>query len=225
MSQRNGETQLVSITPVRNVKYVNATDTKTKVAGFLGISSVVHHYYQPMSITQVPGQIGSQLSLGVHAIGQYPSKLDNLYKTVFDGQKRDPNGAVGVVGIGRISGDFARSTALTMQDKFYTLISLLAGVNLLLFFFNLLPLLPLDGGHVAGALVEATKRGWARLRARGQPALVGADGTEIAQPQRKIYVDTAAMLPVMYAVASVLILVTLLTLYADIVKPISLKGG
>ena len=63
------------------------------------------------------------------------------------------------------------------------------------------------------------------MRARRQPALVGADGTEIAQPQRKIYVDTAAMLPVMYAVASVLILVTLLTLYADIVKPISLKGG
>ena len=54
------------------------------------------------------------------------------------------------------------------KDKVYTLISLLASVNLLLFFFNLLPLLPLDGGHVAGALVEAVKRGRARLRARGE---------------------------------------------------------
>ncbi len=90
-----------------------------------------------------------------------------------------PNGAVGVVGVGRIAGEIAApARRSTMQDKFYTLISLLAGVNLLLFFFNLLPLLPLDGGHVAGALVEATKRGWARLRARGQPAQVGADGTE-----------------------------------------------
>ena len=33
------------------------------------------------------------------------------------------------------------------------------------------------------------------------------------------------MLPVMYAVASVLIVLTLLTLYADIVKPIQLFGG
>ena len=39
---------------------------------------------------------------------------------------------------------------------------------------------------------------------------------------RQIFVDTAQMLPVMYAVASVLIVLTLLTLYADIVKPISL---
>jgi membrane-associated protease RseP (regulator of RpoE activity) len=221
----NGTTELVPITPVRNVKYTDAAGTKTKVAGFLGISAVVHHYYTPLSITEVPGRIGSQLSLGVKALGAYPAKLQSLYRTVFEGQKRDPNGAVGVVGIGRISGDFARSTALTVQDKVFTLISLLAGVNLLLFFFNLLPLLPLDGGHVAGALVEAVKRGWARLRARREPALVGPDGTTVAPPERKIYVDTAAMLPVMYAVASVLILVTLLTLYADIVKPISLKGG
>ena len=87
-------------------------------------------------------------------------------------------------------------------------------MNLLLFFFNLLPLLPLDGGHVAGAIVEAAKRGRARLRARRHP--------EAAARRPQIFVDTAQMLPVMYAVASVLILVTLLTLYADIVKPINL---
>jgi membrane-associated protease RseP (regulator of RpoE activity) len=88
-------------------------------------------------------------------------------------------------------------------------------VNLLLFFFNLLPLLPLDGGHVAGALVEAAKRGRARLRGR-------RSGVRI-RPQ--IFVDTAQMVPVMYAVASVLIVISLLTLYADIVKPINLTGG
>ncbi len=226
--QRAGVDQTLAITPVRNVKYVTGSDTKTKVAGFLGISPVVHHYYAPLSVTEIPGQIGTQLSQGVHALGAYPEKLTNLYRTVFEGQKRDPQGAVGVVGIGRISGDFARSTALTVQDKVYALIALLASVNLLLFFFNLLPLLPLDGGHVAGALVEAAKRGRARLRARREPALVGApgvDGVEAAPPSKQIFVDTASMLPVMYAVASVLIVVTLLTLYADIVKPISLSGG
>jgi membrane-associated protease RseP (regulator of RpoE activity) len=93
-------------------------------------------------------------------------------------------------------------------------------VNLLLFFFNLLPLLPLDGGHVAGALVEAAKRGRARLRARRQPREPG-----VARTRPQIFVDTASMLPVMYGVASLLVFLTLLTLYADIVKPINPTGG
>jgi membrane-associated protease RseP (regulator of RpoE activity) len=135
---------------------------------------------------------------------------------VFDGQQRDPNGAVGVVGIGRLSGDVAKSSLVSLQDKIALLVGLLASVNLLLFFFNLLPLLPLDGGHVAGAIVEAAKRGRARLKSRRA-------GHPNTRPQ--IFVDTAQMLPVMYAVASVLIVLTLLTLYADIVKPINVLSG
>jgi hypothetical protein len=77
---------------------------------------------------------------------------------------------------------------------------------------------------VAGALVEAAKRGRARLKARMSPKVVGPDGT--APPARQpIFVDTAQMLPVMYAVASVLIVLTLLTFYADIVKPVNLFGN
>ena len=213
---RNGQTRDIPVTPVENVKYANATGTETKRAGFLGVSSHLNHYYEALPVTAVPGQIGDQLSAGLDALGRYPEKVASLWRTVFDGQKRDPQGAVGVVGIGRISGDFAKSDLLTVQDKVETLIGLLASVNLLLFLFNLLPLLPLDGGHVAGAIVEAVKRGRARLRARraGQPD---------ARPQ--IFVDTAQMVPVMYAVASVLIVLTLLTLYADIVKPINVLSG
>ena len=103
-------------------------------------------------------------------MGSYPAKIVSLWHTVFDGAPRDPNGAIGVVGIGRLGGDFTQSKLLDVQDKVYALIGMLAGVNLLLFFFNLLPLLPLDGGHVAGALVEAAKRGRARLRARAHAA-------------------------------------------------------
>jgi membrane-associated protease RseP (regulator of RpoE activity) len=218
--QRNGVDETIGITPVRNVKYVDAGLKKTKVAGYLGISPVEDRYYQTLPITAIPGQVGSQLNLGLHALGQYPQKIKSLFGTVFEGQKRDPNGAVGVVGIGRISGDYARSDLLSAKDKLFTLIQLLASVNLLLFLFNLLPLLPLDGGHVAGAIVEAAKRGRARLKARSQP--VGEGST---QTKQQIFVDTAQMLPVMYAVASVLILLTLLTLYADIVKPINPLGG
>ncbi|MGI8678528.1 MAG: M50 family metallopeptidase [Jatrophihabitans sp.] len=223
--ERKGVQQTVAITPVRNLKYVDDTTSKTKEAGYLGVSPVANHYYVGLGVTAVPGQIRHQLNLGVQALGRYPQKIGSLWNTVFHGQKRDPQGAVGVVGIGRISGDFAESKAFTVQDKIYTLIGLLASVNLLLFFFNLLPLLPLDGGHVAGAIVEAVKRGRARLRARSEPLPVGPDGQPVPRVHKPIFVDTAQMLPVMYAVASVLIVLTLLTLYADIVKPISLQGG
>jgi membrane-associated protease RseP (regulator of RpoE activity) len=221
---RSGVQKTVLITPVKNVKYTG-DGTRTKVAGFLGLSPVNHHYWQPLPITAVPGQIGHQLSLGLHALASYPAKISNLFGTVFGSEKRDVNGAVGIVGIGRISGDYARSPRLTAQDKLATLVGLLASVNLLLFLFNLLPLLPLDGGHVAGAIVEAVKRGRVRLRVRRGPARVGPDGRPAPPATKQIFVDTAQMLPVMYAVASVLIVLTLLTLYADVVNPINPLGG
>lgn len=211
---RNGSDVPLTVTPVRNTKCANDTCSQTKQAGYLGVAPVIRDYFASQSITDVPGQIGDQLAIGGRALGSYPSKLHSLWQTVFEGKARDPQGAVGVVGIGRIGGQIADSHRIDWQDKLYSLIALLASVNLLLFFFNLLPLLPLDGGHVAGALVEAAKRGRARLRARHDPS------APKTRPQ--IFVDTAQMLPVMYAVASVLILVTLLTLYADIVKPINI---
>jgi membrane-associated protease RseP (regulator of RpoE activity) len=211
--RRDGHPVQVAVTPVRNTYHPSPGVTKT--AGYIGIEPTARQYFVRQSITQVPGVVGSQIGNGFTALGSYPSKIANLWGTVFEGKRRDPTGAVGVVGIGRLSGDFASSTSYDLQEKVYVLIELLASVNLLLFFFNLLPLLPLDGGHVAGALVEAAKRGRARLRAR-------LAGTR-TRPQ--IFVDTAQMVPVMYVVASVLIVISLLTLYADIVKPISLTGG
>jgi membrane-associated protease RseP (regulator of RpoE activity) len=222
---RDGNPVQLSITPVDNLKAANDSGTKTKVAGFIGVAPVIHDYYQPLGVTGIAGQVGHQIRLGVDAIGSYPKKIGSLWDTVFNNKPRDINGAVGVVGIGRIGGSIAESKHLDVQDKVSALVSLLAIVNLLLFFFNLLPLLPLDGGHVAGALVEAAKRGRARLRRRVPVAADGltsrADGT-VDTTQH--HVDTAQMLPVMYLVGSVLILLTLLTLYADIVKPINLNG-
>jgi membrane-associated protease RseP (regulator of RpoE activity) len=212
---RDGVEHVVTITPVSNINY-NAAGKLASV-GYVGLGPTIHNYFAQESVTQVPGEIGGQLNAAVHALASYPQKIGSLWQTVFEGKKRDPNGAIGVVGIGEIGGQVASHNDLDTTQKLYTLFSILASVNLLLFFFNLLPLLPLDGGHVAGALVEAVKRGRARLRDRRK---VYADGE--SRVRKPIYVDTAQMLPVVYAVASVLIVLTLLIVYADITNPIRL---
>jgi membrane-associated protease RseP (regulator of RpoE activity) len=218
--ERAGTVASVSLTPVENLKYND--NGKLIRAGYIGVAPTGQSFFAHESITQVPGEIGSQLDLAVNALVSYPHKIESLWQTVFDGKPRDQNGAVGVVGLGEIGGQIANSSQIDLTAKIYSLLGLLATVNLLLFLFNLLPLLPLDGGHVAGALVEAAKRGRARLRHR-RNVVIGADGQPIREAHPPIHVDTAQMLPVMYAVASVLVLLTLLVVYADIVKPIHLN--
>ena len=93
-------------------------------------------------------------------------------------------------------------------DKVAFVISLLAGVNRFRGRFNVVPLLPLDGGHIAGAIWEAVKKGWARWRGRPDPG----------------FVDVAKGLPVAYGMSLVLITMSVLLIYADIVKPISIFG-
>ena len=85
---------------------------------------------------------------------------------------------------------------------------ILASLNMALFLFNLIPLLPLDGGHVAGALYEGARRQVAKRRHRPDPGPV----------------DVAKMLPVAYTVAVLLIVMSGLLIYADIVNPIRLGG-
>jgi membrane-associated protease RseP (regulator of RpoE activity) len=203
--QRAGRQVQLSLTPVQNTKAVNSSGTQTKQAGFIGISPTVT--YQQLGVGELRSLVWNQLTLSLDALKQFPAKMGSLLGTVFEGKPRDQAGAVGVVGLGRIGGQIADSKGIAVKDKISTLFSLLAGVNLLLFLFNLLPLLPLDGGHVAGAIVEAIRRGIARLR--NQP--------------RQIFVDVAQLVPVMYVVASVLIVFSVLVMYADIVKPITLN--
>jgi membrane-associated protease RseP (regulator of RpoE activity) len=203
--QRNSAPVTVALTPVLTTKFADDTGTKTMQAGFIGIST--KQAYQRLGPGQLRSVVWAQLSLGVDALKQFPSKISSLFGTVFEGKPRDQQGAVGVVGLGRIGGQIADDHQLSLLERISVLISLLAGVNLLLFFFNLLPLLPLDGGHVAGAIVEASRRGFARIRRR----------------PRQIFVDVAQLVPVMYVVAGVLIVFSVLVMYADIVKPISLN--
>ncbi len=204
--RRDGERRTLTVTPVENTKYVDGSATETTTVGMIGASST--YEFRRMSLLDVPAELGSQFAEGAKRLAGLPMRVWELLGTVFHGDPRDPEGAVGVVGLGRIGGEIASTSQIETLEKVQFLLALLASLNLLLFLFNMLPLLPLDGGHVAGAVYEGARRTLARLRRRPDPG----------------HVDTAQMLPVMYAVASVMIVVSLLILYADIVSPIKLFG-
>lgn len=122
----------------------------TEQAGFLGASGIRETVKQP--ITAVPGLIAAQIGQTIKAVLGAPQKMGGVVATVFTGRPRDAGGPISVVGVGRLGGEVASAGAIGATDKAVVLIDMLGSLNLALFFLNLIPLPPLDGGHVAGAL-------------------------------------------------------------------------
>ena len=148
-------------------------------------------------------QTGAVASLVVNL----PAKLWNVGASLVTGAERDPNGPLSVVGVGRLAGEVAATDAPVL-NRLVVLMNLLAALNIALFVFNLIPLLPLDGGHVVVALWEGVKRAWARITRRPAPKPV----------------DATRLVPVTVVVAVLLIGMGALLIVADLVKPMSLLG-
>ncbi|MCT1909388.1 M50 family metallopeptidase [Brachybacterium paraconglomeratum] len=178
----------------------------TEEVGFLGVAGTPD--LVPQSPAEVPAMAWDAFMRTGQIVVTLPVRLYEVAQAAFGSAERDPDGPLGVVGVSRLAGEVASADepGFELREKVGTMISMLASLNMALFVFNLVPLLPLDGGHVAGALLEGIRRRIARLRGRPDPGPV----------------DMSRMLPLTNAVAFVFIVMTLLLLYADIVKPITL---
>ena len=141
------------------------------------------------------------------ALVQLPSKLPELWGQTFGGEERQSDGLVGVVGVARVSGEAAASGELTLTQRIGTLILIVASLNIFVGLFNLLPILPLDGGHMAIAIADEIRALFARLRGRSRPAGI----------------DVKVLTPVTMVVFVLLAAMTVLLLIADIFNPISLN--
>ncbi|RJL22756.1 M50 family metallopeptidase [Bailinhaonella thermotolerans] len=178
---------------------------KLERVGFLGVSPTFE--YVPQGPAAVAQRIGELTAHTAQSLVRFPEKMVGVWNAAFGGAERDINGPVGVVGAGRIGGEILASEA-PAKDKMVLFLNLLAGFNLAIGMFNLIPLLPLDGGHIAGALWEGLRRFIARVFRRPDPG----------------HVDVARLLPLTYAVAAVFVVMAGLLLYADLVNPIRLTG-
>ncbi|MFG2108071.1 M50 family metallopeptidase [Micromonospora chersina] len=135
----------------------------------------------------------------VHAMKRIPQKVPALWTAVTGGE-RDVDTPISVVGASRLGGEAVENNAWLVFFMLFVSLNFFIGV------FNLLPLLPLDGGHIAIAWFERA-RSWLYAR-------IGR-----ADPGR---VDYLKLMPLTYAVILIGGAFTLLTVTADVVNPITL---
>ncbi|MEM9565929.1 MAG: RIP metalloprotease [Actinomycetota bacterium] len=184
-------------TEVRSTTLATVTDRDDgSDNGFLGVSPTFEHRRSFPVAFELFGRTFWQ---ALTSIPQFlsPSTFGDLAALMFEGQADvsvtddEANRPISVVGAVRFAGEPDTDIAEP--------IALLAILNIFIGLINLLPLLPLDGGHAAIATYE-------RIRSRkGKP----------------YHMDVAKLLPLTYAVVMVLAFLMISTVYLDIVRPIS----
>ncbi|MEV4012737.1 M50 family metallopeptidase [Nonomuraea angiospora] len=203
---RDGKPMTLNVTLIAQDR-PNPEDPKKidKNVGFLGVRPT--EVMQQQSMGQVLGYMGELTGRVAGSIVNLPQKMVGVWQAAFSGEARDPEGPVGVVGAGRMGGEILASD-LSNTNKIAFFVNLLAGFNLAIGMFNLIPLLPLDGGHIAGGLWEGIKRAYAKIMRRPEPS----------------YVDIAKVLPLTYVIAFAMMIMAGLLVYADLVNPLTLTG-
>lgn len=177
--------------------------SRTVEAGWFGVRPTIEKEYGgPVEAITDLGRMSAQ---SVVALAQFPVKVWNVASDMVTGQPRDINGPISILGASTIAGEAAVQDA-PVADRAAMFASLLASVNLFLALFNLVPLPPLDGGHIVGAIWEGLRRAAARLTGRPDPGPV----------------DTAKMVPIAYAVGGFLLLCGMVLIVADIVTPVKI---
>jgi membrane-associated protease RseP (regulator of RpoE activity) len=185
------------------LKTVPVTEDGT-VVGKIGIAPLIENI--PVSVAgAVPKTfttLGYFARSTVTALGGLPSEVAGIV----EGKPRNPEGAASVVDVARVSGQIAEAKA-SVGDRVAQLMLLVAELNFFVGIFNLLPLLPLDGGHIGILGFEKVRGGLYRLVGRRDPGRV----------------DIMKVLPLTYAVVAVFIGLSLILLYAGITDPIRLQ--
>ena len=202
--ERNGKQLTGATSTTVEARPTSGTDQTLRQVGFLGVTPTSHVLVEKGGPVYTLQQMGTMTRHTVVALGTLPVKVWGVAEAIVGAQPRAVDSPVSIVGGGRLAGETVSSHGFPVAEKVAFLLSLIAGFNLFVGLFNFVPLLPLDGGHIAGALWEAVRRGIARLRGRPDPG----------------YVDVAKLLPIAYGVAAVLLVMGVVLIVGDLVVPI-----
>ncbi|BAJ73353.1 predicted membrane-associated Zn-dependent protease 1 [Microbacterium testaceum StLB037] len=210
--ERDGAEQTIQFTPQSTDRAVTdaqgqpMTDAsgarEYETIGFAGLSPQIA--YEPQPIWTGVDATGQYIEHVAQIMVQLPVRIYGVAVDTLTGQPRDADSPMSVVGAGRMAGEIA-AVDTPILDRVQQMILLLGGLNIALFAFNLIPLLPLDGGHVVVALWDGLKKLIARARGR------------IAKP-----VDATRLVPVTFVVVILLVGMGGVLFLADIFNPVKL---
>jgi membrane-associated protease RseP (regulator of RpoE activity) len=177
---------------------------------FLGMSArVVGEGYErtgPINAAVFAARVIGETVGGVgRALADLPGAIPHLFS---EDRADTPGGQVGsVVGATDVSGQIFASES-SWRDKAVLYLSMVISLNIFLGALNVLPVLPLDGGHLAIVIYERARALMARMRGRPDPGTV----------------DVAKLMPVTYVAVLLLVALGVLLIVADLVNPLQLPG-
>jgi membrane-associated protease RseP (regulator of RpoE activity) len=200
----------VPVVVIRNGTRMTLHVTLAAVSGrsgsYLGVQDTnVFQRYNPIrSVTYAGSMFGQVLTGSAKEIGSLPSAIPHLFAK--NRASTSAGQVSSVVGAGEITGDVV-SANVGWQVKIDYVLLIMASLNIFVGAFNLLPLLPLDGGHIAVVIFERVRAWFARLRGRPDPGLV----------------DMTKLVPLSMGVFAILVFFGLVLILADLVNPIQLS--
>jgi membrane-associated protease RseP (regulator of RpoE activity) len=198
---RDGVRKTITVTPIPT-----SVPTKTghRIEGRIGVADELDAAH--VSVLGAIPRTFSLLGFFVKSTGGAIGGLPHEIAGIVEGKPRNPNGAASVVDVARVSGQISSSGA-SVGSIVSALLLLIAELNLFVGIFNLLPLLPLDGGHVGILVFEEVRSKVYRALGRRDPGRV----------------DIMKVLPLTYAVVAAFVGLSLILLYAGIANPIRLQ--
>jgi membrane-associated protease RseP (regulator of RpoE activity) len=200
---RGGQQQTTTITPA--VGNVSADPKQVQLGLMIGIQAPPLTYQHPGFLNEVGNGFdtyGSYIKGSVTGLVNIPASIPKLFQATTSDKPRDPNAPVGVVGMASLTGS-------VIKDGGYSqFLGYIASINIFIGIFNLLPLLPLDGGHIAIALYEAGRRKIAKAFGRPDPGRV----------------DLNKLMPAAFTFLVLFVGLSLLLMAADITNPLKLPS-
>jgi len=200
--------QSIPVVVDRNGRRLTLNVTPAAVPGrhgsYLGIVDQIFQRIGPVGAVSYAGSAFGQVLAGSgSAIAKLPSALPYLFAK--DRAKTAAGNLSSVVGAADIAGQ-AVAAGGGWRYTVSTLLLIIISLNIFVGAFNLLPLLPLDGGHLAIVVFERIRAYLARLRGRPDPGLV----------------DIQRLIPVSVGVFALLVGLGLILIAADIFNPVHL---
>ena len=177
----------------------------TEDVGYMGIApeGVIERQELGAGVALTGDYLAQTFDVVIHL----PQHVYEVARASLGLEERSADSVMGVVGVAQVAGEISSADVdgYTLGARIADMAMLLGGLNLALFAFNMIPLVPLDGGHIASAFWQGIKNGWARLRGLPRPAPV----------------DVARMMPLAYGVFALLLVMGVILIYADLVAPVT----